>query len=55
MCFAKIGFPFQKSKFWKIQNLVLGKFFKSQKWFKMFVTWFDFYSNMFVFQRYNMN
>ena len=54
-CFGKIGFPFQKFKFWKIRILVFGKICKSQKWFKMFVTWFDFYSNMFGFQRYNKN
>ena len=49
--FGQNVFPFQKSKFWKIRNLVFGKISITQKEFKMFVTWFYFYSNKFVFQR----
>ena len=36
MCFGKIGFPFGKSKFWKIRILVFGKISITQKWFKKF-------------------
>ena len=33
----------------EIRNLVFDKIFITQKEFKMFVTWFDFYSNKFIF------
>ena len=38
-------FNSKKSKFWNIRVLVFGEIFITQKWLKMFVTWFDFYSN----------
>jgi len=36
MSFEKIGFPIEKSKFGKIQVLVFGKIYITQKWFKKF-------------------
>ena len=47
----KTVFHFKSLSFEKLQNLVFGKISITQKEFKMFVTWFDFYSNKFVFQR----
>ena len=48
--FGQNEFSIQKSNFWKIRNLVFDKISITQKEFKMFVTWFDFYSNKFIFQ-----
>ena len=40
---TKRFFIFEKSKFWKIRFLVFGKISITQKEFKIFVIWFDFY------------
>ena len=45
------------SKILVLENTEFGFWliFQVQKWFKMFVIYFDFYLNMFVYQKYNKN
>ena len=43
MSFGQNDFSIQKFKFWKIRNLIFGKISKSQKWFKLFEIYVEFF------------